>query len=224
MTKSTNKISMPNRAYNEIKRLILDNELPSNTIMLEQELAELLEMSRTPVREALIRLSNEGMVEVRPRHGMRVLPLSANDMTEIYDILTALEAKAAEIVATHGLTKKQIKQLTNSADDMDTALTNNDLTGWGNADENFHQLLVEFSENHRLINIVNTFWDQSHRVRMLTLHLRPKPTKSNLDHRKVIEAIKKQDPELARNTHREHRRKSGKMLVELLKKNGIATL
>lgn len=215
---------MPNRAYNEIKRLILDNELPSNTIMLEQELAELLEMSRTPVREALIRLSNEGMVEVRPRHGMRVLPLSANDMTEIYDILTALEAKAAEIVATRGLTKKQLKQLTNSADDMDTALANNDLTGWGNADENFHRLLVEFSENQRLINIVNTFWDQSHRVRMLTLHLRPKPTKSNLDHRKVIEAIKKQDPELARNTHREHRRKSGKMLVELLKKNGIATL
>lgn len=44
--------------------------------MLESELADLLDMSRTPIREALIRLSNEGMVEVRPRHGMRVLPVS----------------------------------------------------------------------------------------------------------------------------------------------------
>ena len=51
---------------------------------LEKELADSLDMSRTPVREALIRLSNEGMVEVRPRHGMRVLPVSAADMIEIY--------------------------------------------------------------------------------------------------------------------------------------------
>ena len=192
--------------------------------MLEQELAELLEMSRTPIREALIRLSNEGMVEVRPRHGMRVLPISAQDMTEIYDILTALEAKAVEIVATNGISDKQLEDLKNSVDDMDIALKNDDLIGWGNADENFHRLLVEFSENRRLINIVNTFWDQSHRARMLTLHLRPKPTKSNIDHRKVVNAIENGNPEVARNEHREHRRKSGKMLVDLLKQNGIATL
>lgn len=218
------KVSMPNRAYNEIKRRILDNEIPSNSILLEQELAELLKMSRTPVREALIRLSNEGMVEVRPRHGMRVLPLSAEDMSEIYDILTALEAKAAEIVATNGLDKEQLQELHHAVDSMDLALKDDDLAAWGNADEQFHRLLVEYSNNQRLINIVNTFWDQSHRARMLTLHLRPKPTKSNEDHRAVLNAIENRDHEIARNKHREHRRKSGKMLVDILKKNGIATL
>jgi len=221
---ATIKETLPNRAYNEIKRRILNNEIPSNSIMLEQELAELLDMSRTPIREALIRLSNEGMVEVRPRHGMRVLPLSAQDMSEIYDILTALESKAAEIVATNGLNREQLTELHSSIDEMDSSLERNDLTAWGNADERFHRLLVEYSENQRLINIVNTFWDQSHRVRMLTLHIRPKPSKSNRDHRKVIDAIEVGDPETARNEHREHRRKSGKMLVELLKNNGIATL
>lgn len=218
------KVSMPNRAYNEIKRRILDNEIPSNSILLEQELAELLKMSRTPVREALIRLSNEGMIEVRPRHGMRVLPLSAQDMSEIYDILTALEAKAAEIVATNGLDKEQLQELHHAVDSMDLALKGDDLAAWGNADEQFHRLLVEYSNNQRLINIVNTFWDQSHRARMLTLHLRPKPTKSNEDHRAVLNAIENRDHEIARNKHREHRRKSGKMLVDILKKNGIATL
>ena len=218
------KVSMPNRAYNEIKRRILDNEIPSNSILLEQELAELLKMSRTPVREALIRLSNEGMVEVRPRHGMRVLPLSAQDMSEIYDILTALEAKAAEIVATNGLDNEKLNELHNAVDSMDLALKDDDLAAWGNADEQFHRLLVEYSNNQRLINIVNTFWDQSHRARMLTLHLRPKPTKSNEDHRAVLNAIENRDHEIARNKHREHRRKSGKMLVDILKKNGIATL
>lgn len=221
---TTNKETLPNRAYNEIKRRILNNEIPSNAIMLEQELAELLDMSRTPIREALIRLSNEGMVEVRPRHGMRVLPLSAQDMSEIYDILTALESKAAEIVATKGLEKEQLSALHQSIDDMDKSLENDDLVGWGSADERFHRLLVEYSENQRLINIVNTFWDQTHRVRMLTLHIRPKPNTSNKDHRDVVHAIEAGDSTTASNEHQKHRKNSGKMLVDLLKNNGIATL
>jgi len=218
------KISMPNRAYQEIKRRILENEFSPNSILLEQELAELLEMSRTPVREALIRLSNEGMVEVRPRHGMRVLPLSAQDMREIYDILTALESQAAGIVAQSGLSKEQLDNLNQSLNDMDEALEIDDLMRWALADESFHRQLVEYSANDRLISIVNNFWDQSHRARILTLHLRQKPTKSNDDHRRVVAAIEARDSETASKEHREHRTRSGAMLVELLENNGIATV
>ncbi len=215
---------MPNRAYQEIKRRILDNEIPPSTIILEQELAELLDMSRTPVREALIRLSNEGMVEVRPRHGMRVLPVSPEDMAEIYDILTALEAQAAEIVATKGISKEQLQELHDSVNEMDEALAADDLKRWSRADERFHMLLVEYSGNKRLINMVNTYFDQSHRVRCLTLHLRPKPINSNNDHRSVVAAIEASDPETANKCHREHRKKSGQMLVDILKKNSLSSL
>jgi len=215
---------MPNRAYQEIKRRILENEIAPNEIFLEQELAEILEMSRTPVREALIRLSNEGIVEVRPRHGMRVLPLSAQDMTEIYAVLTALESKAAETIAINGLSEEQLDILYDCVNEMDQALEKNDLVWWGKADERFHRFLVEYSENKRLINIVNMYWDQSHRARMLTLHLRPKPVDSNNDHRSVVTAIENGDWELAGKIHQVHRRKSGKLLVEILKQHGIATV
>ena len=63
-------------AYQAIRARILDNVWPPGYRALEQELAHALGMSRTPVREALIRLAKEGLVEVVPRHGMRVLPVS----------------------------------------------------------------------------------------------------------------------------------------------------
>lgn len=222
--KKQEKISLPHQAYLEIKRRILDNELSPNVIMLEKELADLLGMSRTPVREALIRLSNEGMVEVRPRHGMRVLPLSADDMIEIYQILTALETQAAELVAEKGLTEDQLNQLNQSVDEMDQALENDDLEAWSKADERFHMLLVKFSGNKRLVNVVNTYFDQSHRARLFTLRLRPKPLNSNNDHREVVAAIEAGDAKKAAQYHREHRENSGKMLVKLLKETNIVNL
>ena len=86
-------------AYHAIRRRILDNVYPPGHQALEGALAAELGISRTPVREALIRLAHEGLVEVVPRHGMRVLPVSPDDMREIYAVLAALESAAAEALA-----------------------------------------------------------------------------------------------------------------------------
>src|SRR5262245_49339021 len=83
--------SAAERAYAEPKHRILRNAMPTGRLFVEQELADSLRMSRTPVRETLIRLAQEGLVEVRPRHGMFVRPVSADDMREIYEVLTVLE-------------------------------------------------------------------------------------------------------------------------------------
>ena len=119
--------SQAERAYDEIKRRILENDMPAGFQALEQELAESLGMSRTPVREALIRLANEGMVEIRPRHGMRVLPISPDDMREIYEILTSLEATAAEMAATRGVSEEELGALKRAVAEMDEALGREDL-------------------------------------------------------------------------------------------------
>src|SRR3546814_18081272 len=87
-------------------------------------------MSRTPVREALIRLAQEGMVEVRPRHGMRVLPVSVADMREIYEILAGLEAAAAGAAARHGVSGQQLAALEQAVADMETAERRDDRAAW----------------------------------------------------------------------------------------------
>ena len=86
--------SMVDEAYRLMRSMILDNKWAPGHRALEQALAQELGMSRTPVREALIRLQKEGLVEVMPRHGMRVLPVSPDDMRDIYELLTAIEATA----------------------------------------------------------------------------------------------------------------------------------
>ena len=75
-------------------------------------------MSRTPVREALVRLAREGLVEVRSRHGMCVLPVSADDMRDIYQVLTALESTAVELVARRRPDAKELEPLVEASRDM----------------------------------------------------------------------------------------------------------
>lgn len=207
-------------AYRGLKKLILDGSLPAGAQLLELEAAERLKMSRTPIREAMIRLREEGMVDIRPRHGMRVLPISAEDMKEIYQILTGLEGEAAYIVAERGLTKQEKVALDQAVKNMNLALKRDDLVAWAAADEAFHTLLVEYSRNRRLINMVSQLWDQAHRARMLTLRMRPKPTSSNLEHEALVDAIASGDAETAQKIHQDHRKRAGAMLVKLLQDMG----
>lgn len=208
------------RAYRELRRRILDNEMPPNAQYLEQELADNLGMSRTPVREALIRLSDERLVEIRPRHGARVLPVSVDDMREIYEMMTELEALAVRKLAERGLSRRESRVLDQAVEEMDAALENDNLDAWARSDEIFHALLVDLTGNSRLSQVVATFRDQAHRARMQTLRLRPRPIDSNRDHADVVEAIRNRDGETAATIHRQHRQKAGVLLLRLLARCG----
>src|SRR3954469_6790368 len=85
-------------AYLQIKQKILDNEYQPGSQVLEQDIAAALGLSRTPVREALVRLQQDGLLEIVPRHGVRISVLSPADMREIYEVLTTLEPAAVELV------------------------------------------------------------------------------------------------------------------------------
>lgn len=218
------KVSIAEQAYHDLKRRILENTLPPGQQLMEGEVADLLQISRTPAREAMMRLESEGLVEVRPRHGMKIKPVSVSDMQEIYALLTGLESTAAWQAASRKQPESALNKLRESVQQMDLALQENDLDCWAQADESFHRQLVSMSGNQRLISLVDRFIDQSHRVRMLTLRLRPMPTQSNEDHAKVLTAIETQNSEEARRVHRIHREDAGKLLVEILQKYGLTQL
>jgi DNA-binding GntR family transcriptional regulator len=193
-------------------------------VFTEEQLASMLKMSRTPAREAMLRLAQDGLVEVRPRHGMRIKPVSVADIREIYEVLTGLESTAAALAAQRQDQGDSIGRLREAIAEMNLALEHNDRRRWASADERFHTLLVEASGNSRIAELVQTFFGQSHRVRMLTLFLRPKPINSNRDHEAVVKAIAAHDAERARDFHYLHRQRSGQMLVELLVRHGLTQL
>lgn len=213
--------SQTQRAVAELRDMIVNNRLPPGSNYLETELAETLGMSRTPVREAMLLLAAQGLVEVRPRRGMRVLPLSAHDMAEVYDILIELEGLAAERAAERHLSAEELGALEAALTEMESALEADDRIRWAEHDQQFHDMLVSLSGNRRLTELVASFNDQVRRARLLTLRLRPSPTKSNRDHRALFEAIKAGDPAYARAIHTAHRTAAKKLIIDLLQTHNL---
>ena len=216
--------SLVDTAYDLIRRRILDNVWPPGHRALEQEVALALGMSRTPVREALVRLENDGLVEVVPRHGMRVLPVSPTDMREIYEILTALECMAAEIVARRKPTDAELQPLIQATADMDKALENDDLNAWAAADERFHASLIELSGNRQLAATVWNYWDRAHRARMFSLRLRPKPVNSTQEHTALVDRLRDGDAAGAAQVNREHRERASPELLVIFEQFKLAQM
>lgn len=203
-------------AYARIKDDILSNRMALGYQAPEPEIADRLGMSRTPVREALIRLEAEGLVELIPRRGVRVLPIAASDMREIYEILTALEPDAAAALARRNPSAHDIAPLQDATQTMEEALQSGDLNAWAEADDRFHRTLLELNGNKRLTGFVETLYDQAHRARIITLRMRAVPVQSTQDHRDIVDALLAGRPGHVRKLFRAHRKRAARELLSLL--------
>lgn len=210
------------RAVDELRGMILSGELASGTDHLETELAERLGLSRTPVREAALMLEAQGLLEVRPRKGVRILSLSVTDMQEIYEVLSELESLAARRAAQAGFSEEELTELRRSTEDMDDALKREDREAWAEADNRFHHELLRLAGSSRITAIVSMMDDQIHRARSMTLHMRPLPLRSNEDHHRLYDAIRRGDGDAAAMEHHRHRKYAGELLVDLLKRIQIS--
>ncbi|MCL6416104.1 GntR family transcriptional regulator [Aestuariirhabdus sp. Z084] len=213
---STKKPKLSEQVFDRLREMVLHNELKVGNYYLEQELAEQLGTSRTPLREAAIRLEQEGLVNIIPRRGVFIRPVSAKEMKEIYEVLSCLEVAAIKAVCRQKLAGERLAELEAAQTAMKEALAKDDLECWALNDKRFHQLLVEFSDNHELSRLVNGYWDKTDRVRNLTLRLRKPPQQSTEEHREVIEALKAGDAEHASQLHIQHRQRASDELTKLL--------
>ncbi|MBX2858212.1 MAG: GntR family transcriptional regulator [Cellvibrionaceae bacterium] len=203
-------------AYRKLKNNILSNEYPPGYQALEPELAKTLGVSRTPVREALIRLEAEKLIELIPRRGMRVLPLVPADILEISQILTALEVMAVELLGKKKPGVDMLRPMADAVDEMDRAIENDDLDAWSDAEEKFHRLLLTLSGNKRLAMLAATVRAQAFRARKITLKLRPKSSLIAISPREVFEALRVGDWQKAKDMHYSHRMKVSETLIEVL--------
>ena len=210
--------SMAETAYGELKRKILQGELAPGAQVLEEELAVMLRMSRTPAREAAVRLEHEGFLEIVPRRGFRVTPLSKKAVREINEVLECLEIQAAERLAARRIPPEDLHLLEGAVARMDQALESDDPQAWAQADYDFHTLLIELCGNHHLAEVAQNFLDKAHRFRLLTLPLRAKPVYSNVNHAAVVEAVRRNDPQTAQDIHRAHKRRWARELSDLLER------
>lgn len=213
-------------AYEAVKQAIRDGVFPPGFQGSEQEIAQRLGMSRTPVHQAIIRLQSEGMVELRPKRGVVISALSPFDMKEVYDVIIAVEGMAALLLAEKPAHVRDdvCAELAALNAQLAGALEADDLDAWTDLDARFHALLVRGAGNSRLENIACINIDQSFRARRLTLSLRPKPVVSVDEHARIIEAISAGDPRRAREMAQDHKIRARELIIDLLKRHGMKHL
>src|ERR1700719_3322817 len=135
------KPSLVDDAYVALKDAIRQGVLPSGYQGSEQEIAGKLNMSCTPVHEAIIRLQSEGLVKVLSKRGVFICTISPDDMREIYDVIIACESMAAELLA--GLPESERETNAHALETLNTsmsfALQNDNLLAWAEADDEFHR-------------------------------------------------------------------------------------
>ena len=218
--------SLVEGAYASLRTAIRENVFPPGHRATEADIARQLGMSRTPVHEAIIRLQVEGLVQVLSRRGVLICPISAADISEIYDVLIAVEGMAAARLAEMPESNREVAAASLDAETarMEQALERQDLLAWAAADERFHELLTELCGNHRLDKVASTVRDQSHRARLYTLHLRKTPIESAEEHRRITSAIAAGEAGPAEAHARAHRDGAQRALVPLLRQYGMRNM
>jgi DNA-binding GntR family transcriptional regulator len=208
-------------AYRALRQKIIDSELTPGSYLLEQQLVLMLGLSRTPIREALIRLQMEGLVQIVPRHGIRIVPTSLSDIKHIYEVLVSLESTAAGLIAARE--DADLSTLEAACTQMTSALEQGDMKAWVAADEFFHAELVRLGGNARLAQVVMNCRDQVHRVRRFTQTVKPhpRPADSTAEHYAMIEAMRRGDAAAASALYREHRERGWREQLNVLEQFGI---
>ncbi|MFE0566557.1 GntR family transcriptional regulator [Priestia megaterium] len=207
---------LPQRAYLAIRHAIRHLKLEPGQTVLEREMAEILGMSRTPVRESLVRLETEGWVRLIPRRGFIVAPLVADDLQQIYEVVEALDGVAGYL-ATPKVTATELNHLEQLILEQEKALELGDLLAWTELDDQFHNFIVDLAENQRLRGIVDSQSDQLYRARLYTIGLRPKPTHSVIEHKAILAAMRANEPGAVRTLLQSHRHRARNEILEAIR-------
>ena len=215
------KSTRVDNAYERLKTEILNGELPPGFQAPEPDIASRLGMSRTPVREALIRLEAEGLVDLIPRRGAKVLAISQKDICEIFEILAVLEGLAAKSAARRDIPEALLQSIEAVMTRADAALAENNIETWAKLDDRFHRLLAQSCGNARLEAEVNNLLDQVHRANRVLLRLNKAPASNVEDHRKIFEAIRSGQEEMASAGAQSHRLNGLNTMKRLLQSSGL---
>ncbi len=189
-------IESPNlrdRVYEILKKSILFQEIPPGEKIDEEAIAKQLGVSRTPIRETLCRLENEGIVRVVPRRGAFVVKHSREKITEILMVREALEGFAARLAVDH-INEQTLDQMKS----LFKRLLPNQISGTGQRSTprpivEFHNLIIKVSKNNLLFNIMNTLNDHVQMLRIQTVCHEGRPEQSLVEHFNIIQAMEQKD-------------------------------
>lgn len=197
------RLPLNERVYQQLRDVLARGQLKPNSRLDEEELAADLGVSRTPIREAIGKLTTEGFAQYRPYQGSFVRSFTAKQVDDLYRVRQALEALAVrQTVST--LTDAQLAQLRAILADVADALAAGDMAAYGAADRRFHRAIAAWSGNQTLIESLDRLDVQVQIVRTVANH-DPGGVARTADERpRILAAMAARDTEQAVTLLTEH--------------------
>lgn len=192
--------------YDVLRSAILDMEIydaDADLRLDERKISEKLGISRTPIREALAKLEQEGFVEIQPRKGVFIVRKSQSEVLDMIVVWAALESMAARLL-TERASDVQLRNLRKFAMKHSVHAARADLEEYSEANIQFHQQILELSGCALLKSTADSLFQHMHAVRRRAMGEDDRATRSVVDHMEIIEALECRDADLASRLVREH--------------------
>ncbi|MDP6573833.1 MAG: GntR family transcriptional regulator [Rhodospirillales bacterium] len=198
--------SLTNKAYDALKGAIASMNIYQDGAeqrLDERQLSEALGVSRTPIREALVRLEQEGLVRIVPRRGAFVVRKSQRQVVEMIVVWAALESMAARLV-TENATDAEIASLRRMFATFENDQVEAKIDEYSETNIRFHQALLKMSGNDLIAQMTENLFIHMGAIRMRTIAEDNRASRSIIDHMNIIEALEARDTELAERLARQH--------------------
>jgi DNA-binding GntR family transcriptional regulator len=204
-------------AYQYIKSRILNLQLKPGQALMDSKIASELNLSRTPVREAFLRLKSEGLLEYEAHKGWRVYLLTLADLQEIFDLKEAVEGMISRKAA--GCRDAELRQALQEAFAcLVQAAATDSAESWFEADHQLHQVICQMAQNQRAFKTVNSLNEQWHRLRLGFMFIQGRKDRSIGEYRAILDCILAGEGVEAEHLTQVHLRKVRDELIELLVK------
>ncbi|HLY44903.1 MAG TPA: GntR family transcriptional regulator [Stellaceae bacterium] len=198
--------SFAKEAYAALKRAICAMDIydhPQEIRLDERRLSEGLGVSRTPIREAMTLLEQEGFVRTRPRRGIFVVKKTKREIVDLITVMAALESMAARLAAEHG-SHADIARLRALMAGFQASNDGERLDDYSDANIAFHQAIIRMSGCALLAEMTENLFIHMRAIRKITIHQDNRAARSITDHLAIIAALERRDPALAERLAREH--------------------
>ncbi|MBO0872263.1 MAG: GntR family transcriptional regulator [Pseudonocardia sp.] len=199
--------SLVDEAYEQVKHIILAQEASGGSTISEARLTRDLGMSRTPVREALARLATEGYIRPASGRGYIIVKLTAQDLVNVYQVRAVLEGLAAAEAAQR-VRRVDLARLEDLYDEMTVARDEGRDKDLASLNSNFHATIAEISGNTYLKSMLDGIRNVFDRYRPAALMVPGRREDAHTEHGDMIEALRRQDGESARELAEQHVRRA----------------
>ena len=202
--------------FNTLRQAILKGELKPGERLLEIALAERLGVSRTPVREAMRKLEQEGLVVMIPRRGAQVASITEKDLNDVLEVRIALENVAIE-KACKLITEDELGRLWVAAKEFEKTKAEGNLVRLAETDVAFHEIIYQASDNKRLNQVLNNLREQMYRYRVE--YLKEEQTRNLLvsEHEELVKAIREGDVQKAQDISFHHLENQRKAIIRTIR-------